>query len=205
MAELLTIAEFSYNNTVSATIGIMPFFALYGQHHRYTMKPRLNQKILAPEALKEWAKELGKLKSYLYSEIKYSQAVQAEQADQHRLPAPMFQIGNEVWVLRRHIQTTRPSFKLDFKRLGRFKILEKISSHAYKLYLPTYMKCHPVFDVSLLEPTSSNPLKRQKCPAPPTIVVYDEQEYEVEKLVDSKLLRKKLYYLVRWVGHDHAT
>ena len=31
-AELLTMAEFSYNKTISATTGITPFFALYGQH-----------------------------------------------------------------------------------------------------------------------------------------------------------------------------
>ena len=149
------------------------------------MKPRPNQKIPTPEALKEWANELGKLNSYLYSEIKYSQAIQAEQANQHRLPAPMYQIGDEVWLLRRHIQTTRPSSKLDFKRLGRFKILEKISSHAYKLDLPASMKCHTVFHVSLLEPAATNPLIRQKRPRPPPIVVDGEQEYEPEEVVDS--------------------
>ena len=153
------MSEFSYNNTVSATTGITPFFALYGQHPWYTIRPRPNQKVPAPEALKERANELGQLNSYLYSKIKYLQAIQAEQADQHHLPAPMFQIGDEVWLLRGHIQTTRPSSKLDFKRLGRFKIIEKISSYTYKLYLPASMKCHPVFHVSLLEPTVSNPLK----------------------------------------------
>ena len=70
------------------------------------IKPRPKWKISRPEALKEWANELAKLNSYLYSEIKYSQAVQAEQADQYRLPAPMFQIGDEVWLLRQLIQTT---------------------------------------------------------------------------------------------------
>ena len=40
--ELLTIAEFLYNNTISATTGITPFFALYGQHPRYVIKPRPN-------------------------------------------------------------------------------------------------------------------------------------------------------------------
>ena len=64
------------------------------------IKPRPKQKIPTREALKEWADELAKLNSYLYSERKYSQAVQAEQADQHCLPAPIFQIGDEVWLLR---------------------------------------------------------------------------------------------------------
>ena len=32
------MAEFAYNNTVSATTGITPFFALYGQHPRWIIK-----------------------------------------------------------------------------------------------------------------------------------------------------------------------
>ena len=155
------MAEFSYNNTISATTGITPFFALYGQHPRYIIKPRPNQKLPEPSTLKEWADQLTKLNSYLYAEMKYVQAVQSEQADEHRLPAPLFQIGDEVWLLRRHIHTTWPSSKLDFKRLRWFRILEKISSHAYKLDLPASMKCHPVFHVSLLGPTATDPIRGQ--------------------------------------------
>ena len=72
------MAEFSYNNTISAMTRMTSFFALYGQYPRYMITPRPNQKIPTAEALKEWANELAKLNSYLYSEIKYSQAVQAE-------------------------------------------------------------------------------------------------------------------------------
>ena len=109
------MAEFSYNNTISATIGITPFFTLYGQHPRYVIKPRPNEKLLKPNALKEWADELTKLNLYLYAEMKYAYVVQSEQTDQHRLPAPVFQISDEVWLLRRYIHTTRPSSKSDFK------------------------------------------------------------------------------------------
>ena len=59
--ELWTMTEFSYNNTISATTGIMLFFALYGQHPRYVIKPRQNQKLQEPSPLKEWADELTKL------------------------------------------------------------------------------------------------------------------------------------------------
>ena len=54
-AKLLTMAEFLYKNTVLATTGITPFFALYGQHPRYMIKPRPNQKIPTSEARTEWA------------------------------------------------------------------------------------------------------------------------------------------------------
>ena len=168
--EILTMAEWAYNNTVSATTSITPFFALYGQHPKWIIKENPTTKAATPAVLKEWANQLENLNIYLKSEMVYAQAIQAEQADKDRLPAPANKIGDEVWLLSRHIQTTHPSSKLDFKRLRRFKIIQKISSHAYKLDLPASMKCYPVFHVSLLEPAASNPLAGQKKPAPPSII-----------------------------------
>ena len=199
------MAEFAYNNTVSATTGITPFFALYGQHPRWIIKQYPTTKAPTPAVFEEWANQLENLNTYLKSEMVYAQATQAEQADKDCLPAPAYKIGDEVWLLRRHIQTTRPSSKLDFKRLGQFKIIKKISSHAYKLDLPASMKCHPVLHVSLLEPAASNPLAGQKQPAPPPIIVDDNVEFEVKEILDSKLIRKTLKYLVRWVGYVEPT
>ena len=59
------------------------------------------------------------------------------------------------------------------------------------------MKCHNTFHVLLLEPTASNPLKGEKHPPTPPIFVDDEQEYEAEEVVNSKLMRKKLHYQVQ--------
>ena len=74
------------------------------------------------------------------------------------MPPPKLEISNEVWLLRRYIKTIWPSSKLDYKKLGKFKIFQKISSHAYKLDLPTSMKIHPVFYISLLKPVATDPL-----------------------------------------------
>ena len=165
------MTEFSYNNTVLATTGITPFFALWRQHPQYIIKANPTSKTPTPAALQEWANQLDLLNSCLISEMSYAQAIQAEQADRDQLPPPVYQVGDEVWLLHRHIETTRPSSKLDFKRLGRFRIIEKITSYSYKLDLPTSMKCHSVFHVSLLEPTASDPLEGQKRhPQPPIIV-----------------------------------
>ena len=89
--------------------------------------------------------------------------------------------------------------------LGRFKITQNISSHAYKLDLPASMKCHPVLHVSLLKQAASNPLAGQKQPATHPIIVEDNVEFEVEEIFDSKFIRKTLKYLVRWVGYDELT
>lgn len=50
-----------------------------------------------------------------------------------------------------NIKTNRPSDKLDYRKLGPYKILKKIKEVNYELELPETIKLHPVFHVSLLE------------------------------------------------------
>ena len=64
---------------------------------------------------------------------------------------------------------------------------------------------HPVIHVSLFEPVVNNPLAGQKQPAPLPIIVDDNVEFEVEEILDSKLVRKTLKYLICWVGYDKLT
>ena len=111
-------------------------------------------------------------------------------------------LGQKVWLLRRHVATTRPSSKLDVRRLGPFDILEQIGNSAYRLGLPPQMKIHPVFHVSLLEPHVANTFPGRVVPAPLPIQVDGLPEFEVASILDSKIWYRKLYYLVDWVGYD---
>ena len=54
------------------------------------------------------------------------------------------------------MHTTRPSRKLDYKKMGPYKILAKIGSSAYKLDFPPSMKIHNNIHISLLEPYEDN-------------------------------------------------
>lgn len=76
--------------------------------------------------------------------------------DKKNQNSPNFNINDLVWLSARFVKTTRPSKKLDTKRLGPFKITAKIGSSAFRLYLPHQMKIHNVFHVSFLDPYSSN-------------------------------------------------
>lgn len=53
-----------------------------------------------------------------------------------------------------------PRKKLDWKNLGRFKNLETVEKYAYNLKLPPSMAIHPVFHVSLLDPSWSRRTSR---------------------------------------------
>ena len=105
--------------------------------------------------------------------------------------------------MRKNIKTSRPSQKLDVKRLGPFKILEVVgeSQMAFKLELPPQMRIHPVFHASLLEPYKANTLPGHIQPAPPPILIESELEYMVDRVLDSKIDRGKLKYYIDWEGY----
>ena len=64
------------------------------------------------------------------------------------------------------------------------------------------MKIHNVFHVSLLDPTIKDPYPGQEILPPPPVKVDGEQEWHVEEIFDSKIIRNRLRYLVKWVGYD---
>ncbi|MBW0513594.1 hypothetical protein O181_053309 [Austropuccinia psidii MF-1] len=92
-------------------------------------------------------------------------------ADKTRASPPVFNPGDMVWLSSKKIKSTRPTKKLSERWLGPFPILKK---------------------------TSAIPNRHQK-PTPP-IIIEEEEEWEVSQILDSKLKRKQLWYLVEWKG-----
>jgi hypothetical protein len=133
------------------TTRLTPFFANYGYH------PEMHFKMPneAPEARfrseKAADERLGRLQTArdrLRESILEAQARQTRYAGGKEM---VFEVGNKVWLSAKHIQTARPSKKLDYERLGPFKITKVINRNAYRLELPNSMKIQNVFHVSLLD------------------------------------------------------
>jgi len=103
----------------------------------------------------------------------------------HRKPDPNLQSGDMVWLLPRNIKTTRPSKKLDDKKIGPFKYLAKIATSAYKLAVPPAMAIHNTFHISLLEPYQDNRFPSKIKEPPPPILIEGEDEYELNEIIDS--------------------
>jgi hypothetical protein len=87
-----------------------------------------------------------------------------------------FEVGDLVFVSTVNLSTTRPSKKLDYRKLGPFLILEKFSPVTYKIKLPKSVQVHPVFHVSLLEPAYKDFNPKRNVPPPPPIIVNSEVE-----------------------------
>ncbi|KAL5512273.1 hypothetical protein ACEPAG_9357 [Sanghuangporus baumii] len=127
--------------------------------------------------------------------------------DRHAGKSMEYEAGSKVFLDGRNIKTIRPMKKMDDKWFGPFEIVKKVGASAYRLKLPrTWRQVHPVFNEVLLKPAVEPSFESQKKPPPPPpVLVDDEEEYEVEELLDSRLHRGKLQFLVKWVGYDEAT
>ena len=66
----------------------------------------------------------------------------------------------------------------------------------------TSQKLHPVFHVSGLEPHVANTFPGRVVEVPLPIQVDGLPEFEVNSILDSRFRRRKLQYLVDWVGYD---
>jgi len=131
-----------------------------------------------------------------------AQLRQKEYYDLHRKAGPNLQSGDMVWVLPRNIRTTRPSKKLDYKKIGPFKILARIGTSAYKLALPPSMATQNTFHISLLEPHQDNQFPSQIKEPPPPIQIDGKDEYELDEISDSRLHENKLQYRAKWKGYS---
>ena len=100
-----------------------------------------------------------------------------------------------------------PLQKLSEKNLGPFEIIAQVGTHSFMLRLPDLMHTvHPVFHISMLEPTSPNTIPGRTQPLPPPVVIDGEPEFEIAKILDSKIDNRqclcKLLYLVCWSGYE---
>ena len=119
-ASLLPLAEFSYNNSRHSATTISPFFANYGFHPQMSLlPPALASRTPAADS---YVAQLREAQDILQRELLKSRKAMEVSANRKRWPAPLFVVGQQVWLLRRHITTTRPSSKLDVRRIGPYLI-----------------------------------------------------------------------------------
>lgn len=200
--DYLPIAEYAYNNAKSSSTQLSPFFASKGYHPSF--EPTFSPSVTTVPAAADFAKRLAILQEEVRAELKHAQEDQARFYNRKVLPAPPFEVGDKVWLLRRNIKTKRPSFKLDHRRLGPFTIIKKVGS-SFQLDLPPSLsRLHPVFHVNLLEPYHSpDTIDGRSVPPPPPVQLDEESGeswHEVETILDVRKVGRRFDYLVHWKG-----
>lgn len=223
----LPLAEFEANSDKSTSTGVAPFLLTKGYIPRSGLEPftpwdssitqRARREIQSADA---FINKIDRMRHHVKEQLEWSRALQKEQADRRRMPAPEFRVGDMVMLDSRNIKTVRPNKSLDHKNLGPFRIIKAYGNSAYELELPSSMgRLYPVFHPWLLHLDNSDPLPGQRTPPPPPVDIDQEGEiWEVAEILDSKIDGRKkdpvtnqkgcLMYKIKYTGpeaHDNPS
>ncbi|KAL5512271.1 hypothetical protein ACEPAG_3556 [Sanghuangporus baumii] len=203
-ADWLALAEFAHNNREHSATKLSPFFVNSGVHPVGFTGIRTSSSNMSAE---EFAKHVKGIHELAQANLVKANEDMKRFYDRHAGKLMEYETGSKVFLDGRNIKTIRPTKKMDDKWFGPFEIIGKVGASAYRLKLPrTWRQVHPVFNEVLLKPAVEPSFESQKKPPPPPpVLVDDEEEYEVKELLDSRLHRGKLQFLVKWVGYNEAT
>lgn len=109
-----------------------------------------------------------------------------------------FKVGDKVWLDADKVQVHQVSRKLGPKQLSLYKITEKLSDRDYRLKLPTALKIHDIFHVDCHTLWGRSKVNGKLLLSPTPVEIDHEEEFEVEDIIDSRLFRRQLQYLVWW-------
>jgi len=197
---LLPFTEFQYNNQVHSSTQHPPF--LLDTRH-------VPQMGFEPDQPRSRMESINEFKDWMTDSLEEAKAALAKLKDDMALyynwkhtPAQKFKVGDMVFLDASDIQTTRPSQKLSHRRLGPFPINSQVGNGAYWLCLPLSMsRLHPIFNVVKLSLAPPDPIPGRRTSPPPLLEIVDgKEEWVVEEILDSRMVKQKLRYLVKWEG-----
>lgn len=184
----LAMAEWWYNTSHHSALNLTPYKALYGKN-----PPSINyhQAIHTKnECVDSFLRQRAELQVLLKKNLLKAQERMTYYANKHR-SEQTFEVGDKVFLkaqaFRQFSLKNTKDTKLSAKYYGPFKILKKIGPVAYRLELPTTVRIHDTFHVSLLKRKNGN--HQQILPTLPEIPA-PAKEKQPAKILDRRLIKK---------------
>ena len=202
-AELLPMAEFTYNNHHHPSIDTTPFFMNYGYHPTLTNVPSAGQS----DKPNKWIWQICDTQEECKCMIKQSQEISKQAYNKWKNKNPGFEVRDSVWLEATNLSTDEPSPKHASKWHGPFKIKDKLSDLTYHLKLPLHWRIHDVFHVNVLLEAKPNMIPWCRQPVPPPVKVNDKDFWVMEKYVDAQWFQNWFQFKIQWDGfsEEHNT
>jgi hypothetical protein len=203
--EMLAMAEYAYNNSITTATDYSPFYSNYGFHPKTTWPTDYEAKNPASRQYVHW---MTGVHTVCRQNLKESRERMGKYYDKHAKEPPMYKIGDLVMLNGKNLKTRRPSRKLDQKLHGPFAIIKVITRNAVRLALPSRWRVHNTFHVSMVEPFRVS--KKGLRPEPDLADVLakandldNKDVFAIEEVMGSSWdkRRKKVLYLVMWEGY----
>jgi hypothetical protein len=140
--------------------------------------------------------KITKLRNQLYKRLKKTRNNQVKYYDRKHT-SRIFNVEDKILLNFKNIHIFKSSKKLDHKYYKSFEIEKLIEKQIYKLRLFNTFRIHNVFHVSLLK---SYKERFDDVITSSSIMINEEKHNEMKLILNNKLYRKRLQYLVKWLS-----
>ena len=210
---MLTFAEFAYNNATHESTGTTPFRLNYGfdpvapgqdvGQPPLTLEKVKEHRMICPAAQLHFEHCMQQMLQHAKQHLVVAKERQKKYADTKRRHC-VFSVGDKVLVSTKNISLKGGgSRKLLPRYIGPFTITKSINGVSYTLDLPKGLGVHPTFHISLLRLYKEDPDYLFKAPPLPE-VIEGQLEYEVDHIVNHRRMGGSLEFLVRWKGYKEC-
>ncbi|KAL2098240.1 hypothetical protein ACEWY4_007447 [Coilia grayii] len=197
-ASRLVWVEYAYNTLTCSATGMSPFQCVYG--YQPPLFPSQEGEASCPSALAN-ARRCRRTWARARAALRRAVATYSAGANRRRTPAPVYRVGQRVWLSARDLPIRVESQKLVACFLGPFLVERIISPTAVHLRLPTTMRVHPTFHVSRIKPVRVSPHTPAEPPPPAPRLIDGDPVYTVRLLLRSRRRGRGIHYLVDWEGY----
>jgi len=185
--QLLSTAQFAYNNTQNKTTEETPFQANYEYNLKVWQEPQAHRS-QSQKAILDIAK-IKKLHKNLTNRI--------QQQSEQTTEVKSFAVEERVYLRTNNIHVRQQSKKLNNKSIKPFKVKRNIKELSYELNLLKEMQIHSVFHAFMLQ-CCNQFISLQTTET----FVEPDKEYQVENILEKRMISGKTHYLVKWKEYN---
>jgi hypothetical protein len=205
--EWLSMIEFALNAVISASTELFVFMTNYEFEFRmfFDSSTKDNQRSTKKRVLiRKDSDIINKMKNiwdFIKKKLTNAQNMQKRYENQKRTSSSEYEFEDMIWLFIKNIKVERSFRKLDHKWIESYKI-KKVLKNACRLKLSSLMKIHNTFHISLLRKTAIDSFIEQIQSSSSSIIIDEEEKYEINDILDNRYHYDKLQYKVVWIDHS---
>ena len=196
----LGTAEFVYNNKIHSATKVLPFKANYSQDSRIGFEKRRKGKY---KVVGKFIERMQKTQEEAKAALRKAQDKIKKFVNRKQSKGEEYKVEDLVLLSTKDLKWQikgRQSEKLTECFVGPYKIKRIILSNMIELELPSSIRIYPIVNVSQVHLYKLQ-VEGQKKILPKLVIIKEKEEFEVEKILNKRIVREKKKFLVQWKGY----
>jgi len=193
--EWLGMVEFAYNNKVHTGTKMLSFKTNQGQDPRMGFEMRKKGKY---EGAEKFVEKMRNIQEEAKAVLQKVQEEMKQYMNRERGDVEEYRVGDLVLLSTKDLKyqmVGRQMEKFTEHFVGSYKVKAIISSNIIELELPSTIKIHLVVNISRVQKYKLQ-VEEQRKEMPQPMIIKEEEESEVEKIMNKRKVQERDKYLV---------